>query len=229
MTTITPAMKLTALKHLTTGKSTEIVATIMGNTTASDIVGFARNHGYPDVETMKRAVDILEKKLEQEEGEETLSRGLPSAGVATAPRTTSSPVTPGTLPPKRPEELRTLINTGKGHPSRRIQAATDRLIDQVNRLKDMIHEDAEKHAEKRRLTAQREAARAEVKRLEQQLADAKAALRGPKPTSAPATDGPTAAVIRKWAASAGINCPKTGRIPDLVRAAYDDAIEQVAS
>jgi len=74
-------------------------------------------------------------------------------------------------------------------------------------------------------------ARAEVERLEKELAEAKAKLTGKKPaTPKPAggtPDGvrasgpvPSAAEIRAWAAANDVECPARGIVPNAVRAAY---------
>lgn len=175
MTAFTPTQKLTILKHLAGGKNVDLVATIM-HCKPADIIEAAKGHGYPDVEKLKWAADILEKKLEDDD--QPTASTLPAG----APRAASVPNLPahGTLPPvSRPDEIRILINTAKAHPSKRIQAAGDRLIDQVNKLRALIVEDQEKHAARRQAEAEKAAARAEVERLEKQLAAAKAKLRGP--------------------------------------------------
>lgn len=74
-------------------------------------------------------------------------------------------------------------------------------------------------------------ARDEVAELEKALADAKAALRAAKGgKSVPITvgSGVPAAVLREWAASNGVECPKAGRVPSAVREAFENA-QQVAS
>lgn len=233
MTAFNPTQKLTILKHLAGGKNVDLVATIM-HCKPSDIIEAAKGHGYPDVEKLKWAADILEKKLEDDD--QPTASTLP----ASAPRAASLPNLPahGTLPPvSRPDEIRILINTAKAHPAKRIQAAGDRLIDQVNKLRALIVEDDEKHAARRQAETEKAAARAEVERLEKQLAAAKARLRPAKKTATkldtkkayePSIGGPTAADIRAWARENDVQCPATGRVPGDVRDAYDDAHQQVA-
>lgn len=178
MTSFNPTQKLTILKHLAGGKSADLVAVIM-KCKPADIIEAAKAHGYPDVEKIKWAVDILEKKLEDD------AQPPASAVPAHAPRESfgtrpgTVPAQPSTLPPvARPDEIRILINTAKDHPSKRIQAQGNRIIDAIDKLKDLIHEDQEKNAEKRAAEAAKAAARAEIERLEAQLAAAKAKLRG---------------------------------------------------
>lgn len=235
-TTFTVQQKLTLIKHLAGGKTAEMVATIM-HTTKDAVLDVARNHGYPDKDKLAWAADVMAKNIA--EGDQPPERRL-SQGEVLRPRgeVVSSPVTPA-APLTRPDELRVLLNTAKSHPSKRIQAAADRIFDQVARLRALIAEDEEKNAEKRRIAAEKAAARAEVQRLERELAAAKAKLR-PKAgqeTSTPATtssteadaDGPTAKEIRAWAKTNDVACPEVGRVPAAVRDAYLEATSQAAA
>jgi hypothetical protein len=54
-----------------------------------------------------------------------------------------------------PDEIRILINTAKGHPSKRIQAQANKVLDAIGRLRDLIAEDEAKHAERRAEDAQK--------------------------------------------------------------------------
>lgn len=245
--TITPEQRLTVVKHLAGGKGPDVVATITG-LSRGVVIDIGSHHGYPDKEKLSWAADILAKKIadgdaprEDPRREERARAGTPVTPTA---RPTSAPAAPVT-PLTRPDEIRILLNTAKGHPSKRIQAAADRIFDQVGRLRELIREDDEKNAEKRRAAAAKEAARAEVKRLEQQLADARAKLRGTKPpattspsrpagtTGQPSTSfvtaedleriGLTSKELRAWAGDHNIECSASGRVPRRVLAAYDDA------
>ena len=67
-------------------------------------------------------------------------------------------------------------------------------------------------------------ARQRIADLKQQLAEARAALKGGKPSpngSAPATGD--AKAVRAWAAANGVDCPRTGKVPNHVRHAYEEA------
>lgn len=226
--TITDQQRLTTLKHLASGKGLDVVATIVGlpRDTISDI---ARHHGYPDKDKLAWAADIVEKKIREAATTLPERRPEPTRPAAARPQTPGTAVhppaaVPGTL--TKPDELRVLLNAAKAHPSKRIQAQANRVFDAVDRLRQLLREDEEKHAERRRAEAEKAAARAEIARLEQQLADAKAKLRSKTATAADTTstgDGPTAAEIRAWANEAGVDCPATGRVPKSVRAAYADA------
>ena len=61
-----------------------------------------------------------------------------------------------------------------------------------------------------------------IDRLDQVWAEnaAKAELRGGTPTAAPARDWKA---IREWAAGSGLNCPATGKVPNAIIDAYDQA------
>lgn len=174
--TITPEERLTVVKHLAGGKSLEVTATLT-HLDRSVVLDIGSHHGYPSVELLTRAVDLLEKKRDRETAPTehpdpaSVTRISRPVAVASTPAATGTPLT-------RPDEIRVLINTAKGHPSKRIQAAGDKVIDAVDRLKTLLREDQEKHAAKRQQEAEKIAARAEVERLEQQLRAAKAKLRG---------------------------------------------------
>lgn len=172
---LTAQQHFAMIKHLAGGKTLDTVAVIF-KTTPEHVRDVARHHGYPDVKKLAWAADILEKKLQENAApvERPSATGTPVRPAA------GRPITPTTIAPVRPDELRVLINTARSHPSKRIRSAADRLIDQVNRLKTLIADDAERNAEKRKAEAEKAAARAEVERLEQQLKDAKAKLRGTK-------------------------------------------------
>ena len=63
--------------------------------------------------------------------------------------------------------------------------------------------------------------RAERDRLKRQLADVEAALRAP--ASKPAQQARDWKQIRAWAADNNIDCPATGKVPNAVVDAYDQA------
>lgn len=240
MTTFTKTQILTTIKHLASGKDAELVADIMKSTKA-DVIEIARHHGYPDVEKLAWAADILEKKLDEDN--QPAERPLVGGGeivtrpqqLGTKPGTT--PITPTTVPPiPRPDELRVMIATAKNHESKRIQAAATRADDAIAKLRQLIVEDEQKNHEKRKAAAAKARAKAEVERLEAELAAARAKLRGsapakPKTPASPTPAGvlPTSAEIRAWARDNDVDCPPVGQVPARVREAYDDARTQVAS
>ena len=229
--TITPNLRLQVVKHLASGKGLDVVATIVDLPRAA-VVDIGAHHGYPDKEKLSWAADILAKKIEEERSQlpaGTAVRVDTDAGKVDLPRrttpTTSNPGGPVALtrPLTEPDELRVLINTGKSHPSKRIQAATDRLLADADKLRTLIAEDTAKNSERRKAAEEKARLQAEVRKLEEQLASTRAKLRGktasPTTSAAKATGQPTeASQVRAWAGEQGLECPKTGRIP---RAVYD--------
>jgi hypothetical protein len=229
-TNLDPAKKVTLLKHLAAGKGLDIVATIVG-LKRDQILDIASRHGYPDKEKLAWAVDVLEKKLDDEQAElpDRTSEVRREERAAT-PRPAAVP-TPSAAPAVV-GALEDLIATGKGHESRRIQAAANKVLDDLDRLRTLIRDDQKKHAARRKAEREKAEARAEVERLEAQLAEAKAKLRGgtPAPKKAPApADGPSAAEVRAWAAANDVSCPAVGRVPSAVREAFDEAHLREAS
>lgn len=173
--TFTAEHKARLLRFLSEGMDPDDIADDFGHGCQRDhIIAIARNHGYPDRDKMAKAAGIIE---------DNIRRGLTQFPPTTPPST--RPVT-GTPPVigAQPTNLGDLLRHASQHPSKRIQAAAEHIIDRLTRLRTLIAEDDAKNAEKRRQAAEREAARAEVLRLEKELADARAALR-PKTPPAP--------------------------------------------
>lgn len=101
------------------------------------------------------------------------------------------------------------------HPDAGVRAAAKAAMRDLDHLHD-------------RVTAYRvkDSARAEVARLEAELAAAKAKLRGsPTPKSPPAVD---ARLVRAWAAANDVSCPPVGRVPASVVEQYRAAQESAA-
>lgn len=231
-TDLAPAAKVALLKHLSAGKGLDVVATIT-KLSREQVLDVASHHGYPDKDKLAWAVDVLEKKLDAEAAvpdrtEEANRQASSERRVALAEAPTPAPAAL-----TRPDEIRVLLNTAKGHESKRIQNAANKVLDDLDKLRTLIREDQEKHAARRAAAAEKAAARAEVERLEAQLAEAKAKLRGgtgPKSkTTTTISDGPSAAEVRAWAAKNDVECPAVGRVPAAVRAAYDEAHLEKAS
>lgn len=260
---ITHATRLTVLKHLAAGKPADLVAKIM-KLSHYEIIDIGAEHGYPDVAKMAEGVASITREIENGERNELASRPLagpetitprpaptphrPAASTSPAPRpAAATAAAPSSAPPSphvltQPDELRAVINTGKQSSSKRVQALTNRIIDDLARLKDAIRaEQAKTEAARRKAAAKAAAARAraaerealQTKRadLEAELAEVKAKLRGGKKTAAapktspvtPAGTGvvePPAKEIRAWAREAGLEVPDTGKLPQKVRDAY---------
>jgi len=228
---ITDETRLTMLKHLASGKDLDTVATIVGKPRPL-VLDVVSKHGYPN--SLAKGIELLAAKIDKERNEIPPGRSLPTstAGAAStstpaAPRpatTSPSSVTnPDARPVGAPDEIRVLLNTGKNHTSKRIQKAADRVFDAIGHLRDLLAEDQEKNAARRAEEAQKAAARAEIQRLEKALADAKAKLRGgskPVATTLDVDNSVSAAQLRAWAKTNGIDVPDRGPIPTDIREQY---------
>jgi hypothetical protein len=249
--------RLAILKHLATGKSTGVVATIT-HVPQAQVVDVARNHGYPDKDKLAWAAEIVEKKINDERrtglpagsterGESvdsqdshatapsaSTSRRPPAPSPTTAPQAAAPPSTPRVdeqaTTSTKPDEFRILINTAKNHDRKKIQTLATKILDDCAKLRGWIDAEAAAFKARQEEAAAKEKARAEVKRAEEQLAAAKAALRGISggDTVADSDDGPSPAAVRAWAAENSIDCPSRGRLPAEVRQAYDEAHAELA-
>jgi hypothetical protein len=192
-TAITPTVRLNVIKHLAGGKTPDMVSDITKLPRAA-VVDIGSHHGYPDTDKLSWAADILKKKIDDELA--TIPAGQPIPDPSPAVRqVTTTAASGGPVQLTKPDEIRVLLNTAKAHPSKRIQTAANRVFDDLDKLRALIADDQAKHAERRKSEAIRAAAKAEVERLEQELRDAKAKLRGSttttkaEPSSAPASSG----------------------------------------
>lgn len=236
-TDLAPTKKVAILKHLAAGKSLDVVATIV-HLKRDQVLDIASRHGYPDVDKIAWAVDVLEKKLADADAlPDRTGEKRPDERPVRLANTTPTRPAPTTTPTAstaapRPDGIQALIATAKSHDSKRIQNAADKVLDGLGRLRTLMHEDEEKHAARRAAAAEKAEARAEVERLQQQLAKARAKLRGnagPVGVGKASAAGPSAADVRAWAAENDVACPAVGRVPSAVREAYDDAHRQEAS
>lgn len=178
--------RITVLKHLAGGKPIDVTATITG-LTAETVLDLASHHGYPDRDKLAWAVDVLTKKHA-----DTVRCGIPAATARPGPPRPAPVAAVPTHPEKREQpssRLADLVDTALAHPSKRIRTAADRLLDQADKLRDLIREDDQKNAARRKIEAEKAAARAEVERLQEQLAAAKAKLRGQAPAAARSKKG----------------------------------------
>lgn len=245
---IAPEQRLTIVKHLAGGKPIDVVATIM-KVDRGLIVDVGNLHGYPDLQKLSWAADVLADKLEEAEKatiterpdlEPELSKPAPPTpmrrAAASPAATSSAPVAGAPAVHARDDEIRVLLNTAKASDSKRIQNLANRIFDDVARLRDALTEQQHKAASKAAAKAAKDKTRAEIQRLEAQLREARAKLRGgtaspastsrrmaPSSGSSGGVAGPSAKEIRTWAADAGVECSASGRIPADVRAAYDAA------
>lgn len=228
-TEIRPEQRLTILKHLAGGKHVQVVATIVH--LDSEIVRqVAQSHGYPDLEKLKWAVDVVQKNIDDARTADIPKGTAPSPRVASVPSQPTTAAAP-TSAPAKPDEFRVLINTAKNHDRARIQKLADRILDDLAKLRGLIDAEQEAYQARQRVAQEKAVARAEVERLEQQLREAKAKLHPSKKTSTSEStdDGASASEVRSWAIQQGIEVPGRGRLPQEVRDAYDEAHHQEAS
>lgn len=181
MNDINPTRRLTVIKHLASGKKPDLVAT-MTALTESEVLDIASHHGYPDTKKLAWAADILQGKLDEQARD-----SLPPAADVPTPRSPQAPRPSGADAPDRADEFRVLINAEKQAKSKRIQKLTDRVLDQLSLLAGLVRDEQAKDRERAAAEEDRRRARAEVARLEQQLADAKAKLRPGRTTTTHAT------------------------------------------
>lgn len=184
-TNLDPAKKVTLLKHLAAGKSLDVVATIVG-LKRDQVLDVASRHGYPDTDKLAWAADVLDKKTDDDVAAAAVKTGPLEHGVTIDRDATEQRFEvfkkPAAAAPSADAAGPTqdLIAQGKQHPSKRIQAAANKVLDDLDRLRTLLREDEEKHAARRKAEREKAAARAEVERLKQQLAEAQAKLRGGK-------------------------------------------------
>lgn len=225
-TQISPAQKVTVLKHSIAKRDTTFITTVT-RLTVEQIRQIQQSHGYPHDDKMRSAITSLEKKIDSENVIEgpTYVPPRPSSRTDTISATTAPA-----------DAVMVLINRAKDHQSKRIQNAANRIFDNLDHLRTLLAEDEKKNAaaraaklakeaERRKLNAERDAAMAEVARLEAQLREAKSKLKAPSKahtTSTATTDagGTSAKDVRAWASTKGIACPSRGVIPQSVRDAY---------
>ena len=226
--TLTDTQALTAVKHLASGKDLDAVAAIL-RADRSTVLDVASKHGYPDMDKLAWAADVLTKNLDSARAA-TITELAPQP-LRPAARAVGADSTPAPTVTARPDGIGDLLNTAKGHPSKRIQSQANRVLDGLGRLRDLFAEDEAKHAVKREAEAQKAAAKAEVARLEKALAAAKVKLRSKGTGTTIAVSGDvSAADLRAWAKRKGIDVPAMGRVPVAVREAYAaENPEQAAS
>jgi len=150
----------------------------------------------------------------------------PQTDTGAVPEPTATDPTPAPVSPARPTPvLRDVIAEGKAHSAVRVQRAAVKAEVALRTLTGLLESTRQEEAAKRAAEKAKAEARAEVERLEQQLRDAKAKLRGPARAAAvavvtPNQAGASAKEIRAWAAANGIDCPKSGIVPRRVVDAY---------
>jgi len=156
-TTITPQLKVTMLKHLVAGKNLDFVATVT-RVPRDDVLDIVSAHGYPDVDKMAWAVDILVKtvgKIPERPADEPAN--LQTMGNLNGPRPGSLAITPPATIAHVPPATADLLHQGKASPWIRTQNLAAKihtlLGDLTTRLAD------EQAAAEAKAQADRESAR----------------------------------------------------------------------
>lgn len=202
-----------------------------------DLVALAREHGY----ALNVSSDRFQPAPQSKPKPQGIVRTQTGTGAASAPAPTddaeatrTAPAAPAPVSPIRPTPvLRDVIAEGKAHSSVKVQRAAVKAEVALATLVGLLDATRAEEAAKRAAEKAKAEARAEVERLERQLAEAKAKLRGPARAAAvavvtPNRAGASAKEIRAWAEGAGVDCPAVGKVPQRVVDAYLDAHEGAA-
>lgn len=176
MTTVTAEQRLTIVKHLAAGKDLDWVAAAT-KLDRSVVLDIASRHGYPDTTKLAWARDVLTEKAQQPAPTPTPAPPAPAPARA--------PVAPA---PQQPT-IGQLIAAGRASRTKGIIAQAERVAAGVTKLRDMLAAEQAKSEARREREAAAKSAREEVQRLEKQLADARAKLRGPRPHRRPPRPG----------------------------------------
>lgn len=221
---LTPQERLAALRHLANGKPTYLVAQIL-HTTRDQVtaqLAWAADQIAAQLDDAERATIRPGSIVPRHAEPRRVAAHHPTPAPAPAP----APAAPAP-PPADP--LRTLIDTGQAHPSKRVQQATTRLLADADKLREQIHaEDTrarEKAAQQRRREQQRARAKAARARLHAQELEQRKAERAAAAAAAAAEDArqraaAPATAVRAWAASQGIPIGDRGRISRELRQQY---------
>lgn len=163
----TDADKLTILKLLAGGRDVAFVAAAL-DMTRDDVILAATPHGYPDVQKMAWAVDVLQKRIDDD-----LRTGAPApSGRPPVPLTRPAPRPDhrGQDTPAAVQTTAALIARGK----KSEKAATRRLAEKTENLLAQLDAAVREEETAKREAAERAAAearvRSEIARLEAELA-----------------------------------------------------------
>jgi hypothetical protein len=227
MSTVTTADKLTIVKLLAAGRDKGFVAAAVGHD-VDTVVRAAAGHGYPDRAKLAWAADILQQQIDDDARaavpSSTVRPIVPRpAGSADVPARTARPA----VTSEQGADIRSWIARGLKSETARVRRLAQKAADAVDALDSALTEDEATRRAAAAQAAEKARARQEVERLERELAAAKALLRGDRPAAGGAVTPPAAAVagveskaVRAWAAQAGVECPKAGRVPRAVVEAY---------
>lgn len=143
-----------------------------------------------------------------------------TAGPVRPATAAGHPVASASARPGLDRVLDRRVDDALTHPSKRVQAAARKVKDAMDHLDAALRDDEQRNAEKRRIAAEKQAAKAEVERLTAALAEAKAKLRKPRPhgqsSNTATVEGASPAELRAWAKANGVDCPAVGRVPQHI-------------
>jgi hypothetical protein len=227
VTAITPALKVSMLKHLVAGRDLDFVATVT-KLSRQHVLDVVAAHGYPEKDKMDWAIDMIiagDSKVSERPLVDVrkatplanpITHRVPSppaqAGFAVIAASTVQPVSP-TYSALEQAAKSTFART------RTLGAKIANLLDDLEeRLQD------ERAAVAARVKADKVAAQVKTRiaELEAEIAKLKGKPATKKSTSTKAAAaGPTeASVIRAWAAANGVPCTRVGIVPTVVRDAW---------
>jgi hypothetical protein len=165
---------IAVLKFLVAGKDVAFTAAASG-LTPEKVRRIAQSHGYPDMDKVRWAIDVLTEEADKTADLTPSTEPLREGQPVNRPRPRPSPAPPAPAP--RPDDILVLLNTGKGSESKRIQALANRIFDDIDRLRRMIKTAEEVSAARLRRERERKEAVEAVRKAEQELKKARARLR----------------------------------------------------
>lgn len=216
----------TAMEHIAKGWPLADVCAV-SDLSENAVLALAVGNGY--------ALDAASKRFRKAPQSKPKPQGIvrqpPAVALTAEPGNASNTAPSSATATVRPAH-RDLIDEGKAHSSVKVQRAAVKVEVALGTLANLLDATRQEEAAKRAAEKAKAEARAEVERLEKQLAEAKAKLRGPARAAAvavvtPNQAGASAKEIRAWAAANGIDCPATDIVPRRVVDAY--AAAQVAA
>lgn len=219
--------KLTALKHLANDRTPAFVAAAIG-ADETDVQQLLDEYG-PDKERLRWSIDELERQARAAERAAIPPASRP--GIQPT-RTTPTPRPVHVAQPSEPGTIDALLvradKIAEFSGTARVRRAAKKVRDAATALEEALAGVEERKRAAAREAAAKAKARAEVERLERELAEAKARLKGSTPATPKAKDATSsttsaAARIRAWARDNGITCPAVGRVPAAVREQYENA------
>lgn len=229
-TQITDTVRLTVLKYLAGGRDKEFAA-IASGLTEDQVLDIASRHGWPDLDKIAWAVDVLAKQVETGTDipkSRRLEEGAPLAtgGFVTPPRPTSINVAT-TPPPAAPvgpatDRLGHAIGTARSSGVKKLIRLADRLEEARDALLSEVTAYDAKAEERKAAEREKAANAARIAELKAELAKLQTTTKTNRAGRATPNTG-SAKAIRQWAREQGIEVASIGRVPVHVIDAYAQA------